>query len=111
MSRLPELRAYLSQLPVAREELADPNPDITEWARRAAMPADEEIAAVRGLVDACEALLDRLSADERRVLLRHIETLRETRQHLVDAVPVVLLTSARQPAPTLFPNPESRSFS
>jgi hypothetical protein len=66
VSHLPELRAYLNQLLVAQEELADANPNIAEWARREAMPCDEEIATVRRLVDACEALLDNLPDDERR---------------------------------------------
>ena len=108
LSHLPDLRAYLNQLLVAREELADANPDIAEWARRAAMPSDEEIATVRGLIDACEALLDQLPPDERQELLRHIETLREARQHLTDAVPVAFLNTVAQPAPTLFPALERR---
>ena len=103
ISHLPELRAYLHQLLVAREELADANPDITEWARRGALPSDEEIETVRRLIDSCEALLDQLPADERQELLRHIETLREGRQHLVDAVPVSFITKAVQPVPTVFP--------
>lgn len=103
LSHLPDLRAYLNQLLVAREELADANPDIAEWARREAMPSDEEVATVRGLVAACETLLGQLPAEERQQLLGHIETLREARQHLVDAVPVVFLKTVAQPAPTLFP--------
>jgi hypothetical protein len=111
LSHLPELRAYLNQLLVAKEELADVNPDIAEWARRDAQPSDEEIATVRGLIDACEDLLRQLPAGERHELLGHIETLRETRQHLVDAVPVVLINTVTQPKPSLFPNLEGGSFS
>jgi integrase len=103
VSHLPELRAYLNQLLVAREELADANPDIAEWARREAMPSDDEISTVRRLIDACDALVDKLPAGERQELNRHIETLRESRQHLVDAVPVTFLGNIAQTAPTVFP--------
>jgi hypothetical protein len=66
-------------------------------------PCDDEIATVRRLIDACDALLDKLPAGERQELNRHIETLRESRQHLVDAVPVTFLGNIAQRAPTLFP--------
>ncbi|HEX3542475.1 MAG TPA: hypothetical protein VHT75_18755 [Acidimicrobiales bacterium] len=76
LSHLLELRAYLNQLLVAKEELADANASLAEWARREALPSDEEIATVRGLIDACDALLGQLPAGDRQELLRHIETLR-----------------------------------
>jgi integrase len=103
ISHLPELRAYLHQLLLAREELADANIDIAEWARKDAMPSDEEIDSVRRLIDGCEALLDQLPDDERQELMRHIETLREGRQHLADAVPVALTAKVLQSTPTVFP--------
>jgi integrase len=103
VSFLADLTAYLSQLLVAREELSESHPEIAEWARRDAMPSGEEIATVRGLIDACHQLLESLEPDQRSELLGHIETLREIRQHVTDSVPVQLLRSVSPPEPTVFP--------
>jgi hypothetical protein len=45
-----ELKAYLGELPAARERLLAAQPELAEWARQDASPSDQEIAALRNLV-------------------------------------------------------------
>ena len=53
-SYLPELRAHLHRLLTDDERLRAAAPELAEWARHAAIPAAEEITAVRQLIDRCE---------------------------------------------------------
>lgn len=46
-SYLPELNEYLTQLLVSKERLQRPGSAVEPWARRSAMPSDEEITCTR----------------------------------------------------------------
>jgi hypothetical protein len=62
---LPELRSYLSHLLADRERLRAAAPELEPWARNQAIPAAEEIGAVRRIIDRCQALLDEVDEKER----------------------------------------------
>ena len=65
-SYLPELREHLQRLLVDHERLnAATDGMLEDWARRDALPAPEEIVAVRRLIRNAEAMLDGLSPAER----------------------------------------------
>ncbi|MGH9222362.1 MAG: tyrosine-type recombinase/integrase [Acidimicrobiales bacterium] len=103
-SYVPELRAYLTRLLTARERLAAAVPELAEWARREASPSDDEIAAVRNLIAACEDALALLEPDDRAATEAAIEVLRTTRDSMDTTFPVAFRGSVAQPAPVLFPN-------
>ena len=103
-SFLAELRAYLGRLLADRERLRAAAPELEQWARNAAIPSREEIAAVRRLVDRCEELLGDLDADAQAEVGGAIAALRRTRAQLDATVPVRFLGLVRQSSPTLFPN-------
>jgi integrase len=64
-SFLPELQAHLHRLMADNERFRAAAPDLEDWARNAAIPSEEEIAAVRGIVDRCRAILADLAINER----------------------------------------------
>jgi integrase len=64
VSYLPELRTYLDDLLRTRERLAALT-GADEWAKREAMPSDEEISRVRRLIRRVSEELDMLTPDER----------------------------------------------
>ena len=67
-SYLPELREHLQRLLVDHERLnAATDGMLEDWARRDALPAPEEIVAVRRLIRNAEAILDGLTAEERAI--------------------------------------------
>ena len=103
-SFLPELRGYLSRLLADRERLHAAVPELEDWARNAAIPAAEEIAAVRRIIDRCEQLLADLTDDQRADTEQAITVLRRSRAQLATSVPVRFLGVVGQPSPTLFPN-------
>ena len=103
-SFLPELRAYLSRLLADRERLRAARPELEDWARNAAIPSAEEIAAVRRIIDRCEQALADLPDDTRGEIEEAIGVLRRSRAQLDTAVPVRFLGVIGQPSPTLFPN-------
>jgi hypothetical protein len=102
-SYLPELRTYLSTLLTSRERLAAAVPELADWARRQALPAEQEIDAVRRLIDACEQALVRLDPPERQAVEQAIGLLRQGRAGLDTTFPVQFRGLIAQPAPTLFP--------
>lgn len=103
-SYVPELRAYLTRLLTTRERLGAAVPELAEWARREASPSDDEIAAVRNLIGACENALALLEPDDRAATEAAIEVLRSTRDSMDTTFPVAFRGAVAQPAPVLFPN-------
>jgi len=102
-SYLPELRGYLSRLLAARERLTAALPELAEWARRQALPAEEEIATVRRLIGACEDELASLDPPDRPAVEEAIELLRKGRASLDTTFPAQFRGVVAQPAPALFP--------
>lgn len=103
-SFLPELRSYLARLLADRERLRAAAPELEDWARNAAIPSDQEIAAVRQIVDRCQELLEDLEDDERGDIDQSIAVLRRARAQLDTSVPVRFLGLVGQSSPTLFPS-------
>ena len=101
----PELTAYLAQLLAERERLAL-TPGLTDWARRDASPADEEIDAARRLVRANEEALACLDEPDRAQLDGAIATLRRDRARLATTFPVEFRGLVGQGRPQLFPTIE-----
>jgi integrase len=105
-SYLPELRAHLEKLLVDHERLnAASNGRLEDWARRDALPAPEEVVAVRRLIRNAEELLDGLSAAERATIDELFNVIRRARVNIDTALPVHLSSAVRQPEPTLHPLP------
>ncbi len=103
-SYLPELKTHLNQLLADRERLAMQAPELAEWARRDARPAEEEIAAVQRLVRRCEAKLAELPENERDAVEEAIVVLRRARAQLTGrAAPSAQPLAIRQIKPTLTP--------
>jgi hypothetical protein len=102
-SFLPELKGYLARLLADRERLRAASPGLEEWARNAAIPSAEEVAAVRAVVDRCEGLLEDLGSEERAEVDEAIGVLHRARAQLATSVPVRFLGLVRHPSPTLFP--------
>jgi hypothetical protein len=103
-SFLPELRSYLGRLLADNERLRAAAPELEEWARHAAIPSQDEIAAVRNLIDRCEKLLSELAQDERPAVEDAIAFLRQGRAHLDTTVPVRFLGVISPSKAKLFPN-------
>ncbi len=103
-SFLPELRAHLGRLLADDERLRASAPDLQDWARHAAIPNGEEIAAVRQIIDRCETVLAELPDGDRDATQDAIAVLRRSRAQLDTAVPVRFLGVIGSPAPRLFPN-------
>jgi integrase len=103
-SFLPELRSYLGRLLADNERLRAAAPELEEWARHAAIASQDEIAAVRNLIDRCEKLLCELAHDERPAVEDAIAVLRRSRAHLHTTVPVRFLGVISPSKVKLFPN-------
>lgn len=101
----PELTAYLAQLLGERERLSLVS-GLSDWARRDAAPADEEIDAARRLVRANEEALACLDEKNRAELHDAITTLRRDRARLSTTFPVEFRGVVRQGRPQLFPTIE-----
>jgi integrase len=105
-SYLPELREHLQRLLVDHERLnAVTDGMLEEWARRDALPSNEEIVAVRRLIRRAEAILDELSEQERAMVDELFAIIRRARASIDTALPTHLSAAVRQPAPTLYPQP------
>jgi len=102
-SYLPELRGYLSKLLASRERLTAALPELAEWARREALPAEEEITTVRRLIGACEDALASLDPPDHAAVEEAIELLRKGRASLDTTFPAQFRGMVAQSAPTLFP--------
>ena len=103
-SFLPELRAYLSRLLADNERLRAAAPELEEWARNAAIPSQDEVAAVRNLIGRCEKLLSELAEDERAGIEDAVAVLRRNRAQLDTTVPVRFLGVISPSKAKLFPN-------
>ena len=98
------LRAHLTRLLTDKERLASALPDLDEWARLGALPSDEEIEALRRLIRRNEELMSGLEPQDRTTVEEAIQVMKASRAQLQTAVPVHLLGTNRQPAPTVFPD-------
>jgi integrase len=109
-SYLPELREHLQRLLVDHERLNAATDGMLEhWARRDAMPAPEEIVAVRRLIRNAEALLDVLTPQERASVDELFAVIRRARANIDTALPTHFSAVVRQPQPTLYPQPHSEA--
>ena len=102
-SHLPDLYAYLQRLLETRERLRAAVPQLAEWAREKAIPADAEIKTVRKLICACEDALAELAPGERSKLLELFRVLRATRARMDGTVAVEQIAATRNPEPTFLP--------
>ena len=100
-----ELREYLHQLLAGRERLAAAVPQLAEWARRDAIPSDEEIAALRELIRRNEQIIDDLDPADRAAVLDAIATTRRLRAQLGVTIPDRFKGVTRPARPTLDPRP------
>jgi integrase len=103
-SFLPELRAHLRRMLTDNERLRAAAPELEDWARHAAIPSGEEIAAVRQIIDRCDTVLAELPDADREAVNDAITVLRRSRAQLDTTVPVRFLGVIGSPAPRLFPN-------
>jgi hypothetical protein len=78
VSYLPDLQAYLDDLLRNRERLLACS-ELDEWARGEAMPSEEEIGRIRGLIARVKDGLEGLSAEERSGIEEAVEVLRRHR--------------------------------
>jgi integrase len=103
-SYLPELREHLQRLLVDHERLNTATGGMLEdWARRDALPAPEEIVAVRRLIRAAETVLDGLTAQERAAIDELFAVIRRARASIETALPAHVSAGVRQPRPALYP--------
>jgi integrase len=102
-----ELRDYLHQLLAGRERLAAAIPQLAEWARRDAVPSDDEIQALRALIRRNEQIIDELDPADRAAVLEAIATTRRLRAQLRVTIPARLQGITRPARPTLHPRPAS----
>ncbi|MBT2542914.1 transposase [Streptomyces sp. ISL-44] len=82
VSYLPDLEAYLADLLRSRERLLAAI-DADDWARREAMPSDEEITRVKRLINRVKGNLDDLEPEEQREILEATSIIRRQRQRVV----------------------------
>src|SRR6476469_6348883 len=81
---------------------------VEPWARRSAMPSDEEIDRVRHLIRRCQSSLETLSDAERRDIDACIAQVRTSRGRAANAVPLQLLGVVRSQDPEVFPETTAR---
>ncbi len=102
-SHLPDLYAYLERLLETRERLRTAVPQLAEWARTKAIPADAEIRTVRTLIRAGEDTLNELAPTERARLLELFRVLRATRARMDGTIAIDDIAGTRNPEPTFTP--------
>ena len=102
-SHLPDLYAYLERLLETRERLRAAVPQLAEWARTKAIPADAEIRTVRTLISAGEGALEELAPGERAKLLELFRVLRATRARMDGTIGIEHVGASRNPEPTFTP--------
>lgn len=78
ISYLPDLQAYLDDLLRNRERLLACS-ELDEWARGEAMPSEEEIGRIRGLIARVKAGIDDLTAAESAAVEEAVEVVRRHR--------------------------------
>ena len=84
-----ELREYLHQLLTGRERLAATVPQLAEWARRDAIPSEEEISALRATDPPQRSDPRRARPSDRAAVLEAIATTRRLRAQLGSRSPIV----------------------
>lgn len=104
-----ELREYLHQLLAGRERLAAAVPQLADWARRDAIPSDEEIAALRQLIRRNDQIIEELDPADRAAVLDAIATARRLRAQLRGTIPDRFKGVTRPARPTLHPRPTGGS--
>lgn len=104
-SHLPDLYAYLERLLETRERLRAAVPQLAEWAREKAIPADAEIRTVRTLIRANETAMAELEDGEHGRLLELFRVLRATRARLDGAIAVDQVAAISHPEPSFLPPP------
>jgi integrase len=102
-SHPPDLYAYLARLLETRERLRVAVPQLAEWARTKAIPADAEIRTVRTLIRAGDGALAELQPDERAKLLELFRVLRATRARMDGTIDIQTVAATRNPEPTFTP--------
>lgn len=102
----PELRAYLTRLLADRERLNAALPQLADWARRDAVPSNEEIDTLRQLVAANDGLIANLDDGERAAVSEAITELRKHRAGLERSYPVQFRGLVRPGRPNVFPSIE-----
>jgi hypothetical protein len=100
-----ELRDYLHQLLSGRERLAASVPQLADWAQREAMPSEQEISALRGLIRRNDQILHELEPGDRAAVLEAIATTRRLRAQLRVTIPDRYRGITRPPRPTVHPRP------
>src|SRR5438445_13868374 len=100
---LPDLYAYLQRLLETRARLRAADPQLAEWARTKAIPADAEIRTVRTLSAPAKAPLHELTRGERGKLLELLRVLRATRARIDGTVRIEHVGATRNPEPTFTP--------
>ena len=98
-----ELREYLHQLLTGRERLAATVPQLADWARRDAIPSDEEISALRALIRRNDQIIAELDPADRTAVLEAIATTRRLRAQLRVTIPDRYKGITRPLRPTLHP--------
>lgn len=102
-SHLPDLYGHLERLLETRERLRAAVPQLAEWAREKAIPADAEIRTVRTLIRASETALAELDEGERGKLLELFRVLRATRARLDGTIAVDQVAAVSHPEPSFLP--------
>jgi hypothetical protein len=100
VSYLPDLESYLSDLLRSRERLRSAFSAADNWAKAEAMPSDEEITRIRGLISRIKADVDELSAEDRAQIEDAIGIVRRARNSVVG----LGLPRVRQPLPDIRPD-------
>jgi hypothetical protein len=102
----PELKAHHVRLLTTRERLISADGELAEWARRDALPSDEEIAAAERLIASNDKKLAELDEPDRKRIEEAISLLRRHRVQLNEHFPVEFRNLVTQRMPTVFPNVE-----
>ncbi len=102
-SHLDDLRAYLQRLLVEHERIAARLPEVDAWARDRVLPSRGEIAALRGLIQRSQELLEGLADEDREKLLEAIREMQKQRLMTRTHVPRDMEATVRTIAPTLNP--------
>jgi integrase len=101
-----ELKAHHVRLLTTRERLIAADGELAEWARRDALPSDEEIAAAERLIASNDKKLAELDEPDRKRIEEAISLLRRHRVQLNEHFPVEFRNLVTQRMPTVFPNVE-----
>jgi ribosomal protein L37E len=88
LTHLAALEKYLTDLLAARERILAVSDELADWARRDAMPSDEQIDRVRYLIRRMRQKIDSLPAEEAKEVHRILGSQANDRRELGDLTPV-----------------------